>query len=210
MAGGNGRVKRRVGGLATVAVALVVAVVVAGAIAYGATRTFLSDAPGNHALSAVCDGEGEADAAAYNSDGEPSGLVALSRTDDGWNGSDSRSLSEIDLVACSSESDKPFRSLGCQTRSTQVSQEVRPDSAEAGEIVTYTADLYRITIEVREARTGALVATEHVTPPSSCPSGEDLVLDTDKEHKIVPSAEAEAAVAAFGGGAPDAEGDTPA
>lgn len=188
--------------MVTAVVALVVAVGLAAGIAYAATRTVLADEHGNHALSPVCAGEGMADAAAYDADRGSSGLVELTRGADGWDGSDTTTVAEVDLVACRSRSAAPHRSIGCQARWTQSNHELKPDATATGEIVTYSTEFFRITLEFREARTGAIVATEHVTPPIECPADDGaLMLDAStKRHRVIPDAEADAVVAAYADG----------
>ena len=206
---GGSQSKRRLSGVLSLVIAVVVGVGLAGAIAFVASRTILEEDHGNHELSAVCDGEGHSGAAAYGSSGASSGLLVLDRSGSRWNGSDSRPVSEIDLVTCRTQGQKPFRSLGCQARWAQLEDEFRPHSSGSGEIVTFSTDLHRITLEFREARTGTLVATENVAPPVSCPSGDGLLLIDirNKRHSIVPKAEAEAVVAAYGGSASTSTAD---
>lgn len=195
----GGGSKRRISGVVTLAVALVGAVGLAGAIAFVASRTVLEEDHGNHELSAVCDGEGHADAASYDPSGAPSGLLVLRRDGEKWNASDSKPASDIDLVACRTLSTGPFRSLGCQGRWASIEDGWKATSGGQGEIVTFSTDLYRITLEFRDARTGELVTTENVAPPLECPSSDDLfALDArNKRHRVIPNAEADAIVAAY-------------
>lgn len=178
--------------------ALAVAVGIAGAVAFVASRTVLEEDHGDHELSAVCDGEGSSGAAAYDTSGAPSGILVLDRVSGKWNGSDSKRVSEIDLVACRTRDAEPFRSLGCQGRLAEVGDDLSAQSGGSGEIVTFSTELYRITLEFREARTGELVATESVAPPVECPSDGLFTLDVRKKrHRVVPDDEADAVLAAY-------------
>lgn len=199
----GGKPSRRLGGSVVTVAAIVVAVGLAGAIAYVASQTILEEEHGNHALSGACAGEGSSAAAPYDPSKGASEVLELRRSGDSWNGDDDRAASEIDLVACRTRSAEPHRTIGCQERFDAVQESDGDTRTLEDEMVTYSAQLYRITVEFREARTGDLVATEHATPPVSCPQPDDgglLVLDmSTKRYPIIPDDQADALVASYTG-----------
>lgn len=125
------------------------------------------DAAGNHELSAVCDGEGDPDAAAYDADAGADGLLVLWDQDDGWNARDEapQDPATIDLVACRAENEGPNGTKRCSYRD------------QDGYEFTVTVIFHGVTLEVREAMTGTVVERHDVRAEVACPTSMFVMSD---------------------------------
>ncbi len=159
-------IRRVAGWVIAVGVGVAVGIAAIAGVAY-ASRQMTSDPAGNHALSAVCDGEPFEEAPAYDPDAGATALLVLDRRSGNWDDLTDEAAALADLVACRTWNDEPVRTSFCDYRDDRT-----------GELFVVEVGYHRANIEVREARTGELIDEHEVTAADeSCPASAVEMID---------------------------------